>query len=429
MRSVGLVLVVVSLLAPAACSEDPAGSPGSAAAAGTSPSDGGAGVGGAPTDAPSLSGDEAIFQAMLDGTLPASEGIAQIERSGGWPIATASGFLFARLDDGAGPYRLAGDFNAWSGAPLQLGPGFYWSRVVIDQPDGAKYKFVDPGDNFAADPVARRYGYDEFGEYSLVSAVAAHLEHFVGVAGNDLAPRTIRIWVPAQTPASHLYAHDGQNLFDPNAPFGGWHLSESVSSTTLVVGIDNAGAARMDEYTHVPDLISGNSVGGKADAYAAFVKDVVRPLVEARYGSAPRVGVMGSSLGGLVAFYQVLRDPTAWHFAASLSGTFGWGSIGAQNETLIARFAKAGKLPVALYLDSGGGPGSGCVDSDGDGTNDDTPDAADNYCETEQMKQTLETLGWQHDQDLWHWWETDAAHNEAAWAARVWRPVQLFEAP
>jgi hypothetical protein len=125
---------------------------------------------------------------------------------------------------------------------------------------------------------------------------------------------------------------------------------------------------------------------------------------------------MGSSLGGLVAFFQAARDPGAWQFAASLSGSFGWGSIGAHNQTLIERFASAGKLPLVWYLDSGGGPGSGCVDSDGDGIFEDSPDADDNYCETEQMRQTLEALGYASDSELFHYWEPGAQHNEAAWA-------------
>ena len=42
------------------------------------------------------------------------------------------------------------------------------------------------------------------------------------------------------------------------------------------------------------------------------------------------------------------------------------------------------------------------------------------------METTLVGLGYSYDVDLWHWWETDAAHNEAAWATRVFRPMQNF---
>jgi hypothetical protein len=153
----------------------------------------------------------------------------------------------------------------------------------------------------------------------------------------------------------------------------------------------------------------------------------VRPFIESRYGMPARSGVLGSSLGGLVSFFQATSDPGQWDFAASLSGTFGWGSIGLTNQTLIERFATSPKSAVVLYLDSGGGPGTGCIDSDGDGIKDDASGAADNYCETEQMKEALEARGWQQEVDLWHWWEPGAGHNEAAWAARVFRPLAIFE--
>lgn len=372
--------------------------------------------------------DALVFESMLKGEIAAADGIDQIAASGGWPIETADGFVFARLDDGGGPYRIAGDFNDWSPAELVHEAGLFWARLPIAAPDGAKYKFVDASESFSADPRSRRYAYDEFGEVSLVRSSAAHLERWFALSAPAIPARTVRVWVPATAADRHLYVHDGQNLFDPGAPFGGWKLEASAGASTLVVGIDNAGALRMEEYTHVPDVIGGETVGGQADAYVAFVADVVRPLIEARYGAPSKTGVMGSSLGGLVALHQIASGEGEWDFAASLSGTFGWGSIGANNETLIERFAAAQKVPVVLYLDSGGGPGSGCADADGDGIFDDAPDSADNYCETEQMKQTLETLGWQHDVDLFHWFEPGAAHSEAAWAARVWRPLQRFEA-
>jgi hypothetical protein len=103
----------------------------------------------------------------------------------------------------------------------------------------------------------------------------------------------------------------------------------------------------------------------------------------------------------------------------------GWGSIEANNETMIQRYAAAGHRDTALYVDSGG-YGTTCVDSDGDGTNDDDLDAADNYCENTQLRDVLEEAGYEFDVDLWHWWEPDAEHNEAAWADRAAMPMDIF---
>jgi len=73
-----------------------------------------------------------------------------------------------------------------------------------------------------------------------------------------------------------------------------------------------------------------------------------------------------------------------------------------------------------------GGPGR--ADADGDGIDDDDPNAADNYCENVQMRDALVSVGYTLNQDLHYWWEQDAQHNEAAWAARVFRPLQIFNA-
>ena len=70
----------------------------------------------------------------------------------------------------------------------------------------------------------------------------------------------------------------------------------------LLVGIDNTGD-RMDEYTHVNDVIDGQSIGGKGDAYADLFKNTVRPLIKKQYGEPGPVGLLGSSLGGLISFH------------------------------------------------------------------------------------------------------------------------------
>jgi hypothetical protein len=361
--------------------------------------------------------DLLILARILEGDLDPGEGLHAIAHGGGLPIATEDGFLFARLDDGAGPYRLAGDHNGWSPDAMTGEGGLYWTVAAVASPIGAKYKFVDPSGTHHADPLARRFGYDAFGEHALVRAEGGHLERMPAVAGHGLLPRHVRVWVPAGAPTHHLYVQDGQNLFDPGAFHGGWRLHEVLGETTLAVGIDNT-YRRMDEYTHVEDVIGGEFVGGAADAYADLVVGTVLSLVEGRYGAPERRGIMGSSLGGLVSFHVNRRHPDTFDFVASLSGTFGWGRIGAANETLIEAYAEGRPGPAAIYLDSGGGPGEGCLAYGG---------GSDNYCVNRQMADTLAETGYAWTVDLWHWHEPGATHDEAAWAARVHRPVGLFE--
>ncbi|MEZ4224234.1 MAG: alpha/beta hydrolase-fold protein, partial [Polyangiaceae bacterium] len=372
--------------------------------------------------------DASLFADVLAGKVDAAEGLTTIAQRGGLPIATPEGYVFAHLDDGKGPYILEGDFNGWAAQSMQLESGVYWASVVIGTPDGSKYKFVDGGSVHLADPLARRYGWDQFGEYSLVAASAPHRERFPQLGGEGRPPRTVRVWISSAAPSHHLYVHDGQNLFDPDAINGGWKLDETAGAKTLVIGIDNIGAGRMDEYTPFPDDIGSGPVGGQGDAYADYVEKVVRPAVESRYGVPQRVGVMGSSLGGLIALHQMQRHPGRYDFVASLSGTLGWGSIGPHTQTLIERFAANAKPGEKVYLDSGGGAGSGCVDSDADGVMDDAPNSSDNYCETVQLRDVLAGKGMSFDVELWHWHEPGAPHNEVAWAGRVFRPLGIFEA-
>jgi len=422
------VLLSCLLLATYGCtSADPsAGSSGSTSGVGgwvtggSGPGGGGTGLGGGGAGGGG-STLEALLEALrtdLDGTLQAQSELT------GWPVPVEDGLLFVSTDPALS--RLAGDHNDWTGAAMNADAGFHW--LVAQAAPGSRYKLTDSVNQWQADPWSRAYDYDENGEISLVApAAATHLERYFAVGSAALAPRTVRVWLPEGGVATHvLYAHDGQNLFDPEAAWGGWQLQLSIPPQMMVVGIDNT-PDRMDEYTHVPDWI-GELVGGQGDAYADFVQTQVRGLIEQHYGEPPTVGTLGSSLGGLVSFHIAQRYPGAYSFAASLSGTMGWGSIGLsdgqQNETMIERYQAAGHGSTALYLDSGGG--GTCFDSDGDGIEDDDPDAADNYCENKQLESVLYSVGYVSGQDMWHWWEPDAPHNEAAWAARVWRPLEIF---
>ncbi len=343
--------------------------------------------------------------------------ILDVANTLGWPLSVEGGRLF--VASGARTTELAGDFDGWAGAEMQPEDDFSWA--VVDATGG--YKFVRRS-TYEADPWSRAYTTDEFGELSLSGPAEPHLERLFSVGNDDMVARTIRAWIPT-APTRTLYVHDGQNLFDPSAMWGGWHLQDSAPTDILLVGIDNT-ADRMEEYTHVSDTLDGDVVGGRGDEYASFVSDTVRPLVQGTWGEPGPVGTMGSSLGGLISFHIAHRQPEEWAFAASLSGTMGWGSIGAEHETMIQRYAAADHGSAVLYLDSGGD--GDCYDTDGDGTNDDNDDAGDNYCENIQLRETLAGVGYTYDVDLFHWWEPNAEHNEMAWAERVFRPMDIFDA-
>lgn len=379
------------------------------------------------TGGPEMSEDELLLRRAIAGEVDPGAAVQTISDRGGFPIAAASGgFLFACLC-GQGEWGLAGDHNAWTPTPLAVAGELMWIEADIAEADGSLYKFHEAGAmQWIADPHGRRHGYDDFGAFSLVRASAAHLERWYAVDGGELGleARDLEVLVPQGGLFTHaLYVHDGQNLFDPAAIWGGWGLWDQAPPATLIVGIDNT-SARMWEYTQVADVLDQQVIGGDGPAYAMLVDEVIRPRMEATYGVAPVVGTMGSSLGGLISLAIADLYPDRYAMAISLSGTVGWGSIGANNETIIETYQAAGKREFALYVDSGG-EGS-CVDSDADGIEDDAPDSFDNYCENAQLVATLQQVGYTPEVDLFYVHAPGAMHNEAEWAQRVAVPLQIF---
>src|SRR5258706_15813039 len=82
-----------------------------------------------------------------------------------------------------------------------------------------------------------------------------------------------------------LYFQDGQNLFEPERAFipgQHWRLAEAADEAIdarsarpmILVGIDNTGASRVDEYTPTRD--AKKNAGGHAADYARFLLDEVK---------------------------------------------------------------------------------------------------------------------------------------------------------
>ncbi|HWB76253.1 MAG TPA: alpha/beta hydrolase-fold protein [Nannocystaceae bacterium] len=357
----------------------------------------------------------------------------------GLPLHCEGRLITIAWDPDATTLALTGDFSDWDPAAHPMTKPFddfpLWiADIAIEEPLAPSlYKLVRDGDTFVADPWARRFGWDEFGEYSLTDArdTAGHHERWIGFAEGvgALTARDVVVYVPTgalqRDGLAVLYMHDGQNLFSPDAFFGGWHVGEAVEQAlvngdlapTLVVGIDNT-ELRFDEYTHVQDDIGGGLVGGRADEYADFVALGVKPFIDARYPTDPdrdATTVLGSSLGGLVSLYIAWRHPDVFASAGSMSGTLGWGTIGASNDRILELYAATPPDDLWVYLDSGGnGPCPGGEDTPRPGRAD-----SDNFCVTIEMRDLLVELGWAEPQTLVYAHAPGATHDEAAWAARL----------
>ena len=205
-----------------------------------------------------------------------------------------------------------------------------------------------------------------------------------------------------------LYLHDGQNLFDGATSFipgMDWHVGHTADhliyegrvQPLIIVGIYNAGKQRLKEYTPTRAPKLG---GGRANRYATFLLDEVRPFIARHYranGDVQSTGIGGSSLGGLVSLYLGLKLPHVFGRIAALSPSIWW------NERVMLRFAAAARVHPhpRIWLDAGTREGGRTVE------------------DTERFRDILLEKGWHPEHDLHYERVEGAEHNEAAWARRV----------
>lgn len=377
----------------------------------------------------------------------------------GLPFVEGGDVLFLTRWDGApDEVSLVSDVVGWEPgtwpATRSAAGSHLW--VVVPEEDvlaplaGATYKWHGPKDTWRAPPEATAYGFDEFGERGYVRPPldSAWLERFPDFRGEHLdPPRSFRARLPAGfVPGSAgaaamrtLLMHDGQNLFDPAAPWGGWRVGDVLEDggwdDVVVLAVDSV-ADRLDVYGHVEDEIDGDGIvyGGLADEYLALLADEALPFFRERFGvqaASGSLAVAGSSMGGLVSLYQAMTRDGDQACVVAMSSTLGWGAFGPASDgsSALARLwpGTLGHGSTAIYLDSGGGTGDGgCFDGDGDGVQEDSDDE-DNCCVTIQMRDVLAELGYVFEADLWHWHEPGAGHDEAAWAARLPRALSACE--
>lgn len=112
-----------------------------------------------------------------------------------------------------------------------------------------------------------------------------------------------------------LYLHDGQNLIGDGAGYGSWHVDQKMAvlaarrqHEVILVTIDHGEEERIREYT-VERTREGR---GKGRQYIKFIKETLKPFIDANLRTLPdpgHTGVGGSSLGGLISIYAGLMYP------------------------------------------------------------------------------------------------------------------------
>lgn len=198
-----------------------------------------------------------------------------------------------------------------------------------------------------------------------------------------------------------VYMQDGQNLFDDATSFAGeWHIDDALEAaggamSCIVVGVSNAGARRLDEYT---PFVDGRHGGGDGGRYLDFLIDTLKPLVDAEFATLPdreHTGIAGSSLGGLVALYGVFARPRHFGFAAVLSP-----SIWFADRAMLRWLDRIEHNPGRLYVDVGTAEGRRTV------------------ANARRLKRALLRKGYVEGRNLRYVEAEGAAHNEAAWGVR-----------
>ncbi len=242
---------------------------------------------------------------------------------------------------------ISGDFEGWSGGKkayqLQKDKRGYlitlpkelqqiqfkftqgsWTTVECSATgssiDNRSYTFDKPNDTLRIKIV----GWDHLFDKKSITTAAKN----VSVLAKDFEipqlKRKRRVWMylpPGYDKSKEsypvVYMHDGQNLFDTNTSFSGeWEVDETLNKLfeeknlkLIVVGIDNGGAKRLDEYSPWTHKEYG---GGEGEAYTRFIVNTLKPYIDQNYRTLSgrnNTAIIGSSMGGLISHYAGLKYP------------------------------------------------------------------------------------------------------------------------
>lgn len=135
-----------------------------------------------------------------------------------------------------------------------------------------------------------------------------------------------------------LYMHDGQNVFDLATSFAGeWEVDETLNDLfaqgdegCIVVGIDNGGIHRLDEYS--PWYNSQFEAGGEGEEYMQFLVETLKPYIDENYRTLTDrewTGLMGSSMGGFISTFGGIQHSDVFSRIGSFSPSywFAWNDV------------------------------------------------------------------------------------------------------
>lgn len=173
-----------------------------------------------------------------------------------------------------------------------------------------------------------------------------NLHRFEFETCGSLPGRKVDVWLPKRVDINKgvtiLFAHDGQNLFDPASSYGGdsWLIHQAAQKLidsgkikpVMIVGIWNS-PQRFTEYLPRPafeglsDSLKANlsaERGGVplSDEYLYWITTELKPLIEKHFktlSNNENTFILGSSMGGLISSYALASYPSIFGGAGCLS--------------------------------------------------------------------------------------------------------------
>lgn len=236
-------------------------------------------------------------------------------------------------------------------------------------------------------------------------------------------PRDVWVYLPPRyaSDGAHrypvLYAQDGNNLFSAATAFAGqeWGLDETAEaligsgllSPVVIVGVANT-ASRVAEYTWFPD---GAGVGGGGPRYLRFLREELKPFIDAVYTTRTdrlATGVLGSSLGGLLALYLGAHGGDAFGMLGAMSPSLWWADRRALADMATVRD------DLRIWLDMGGHEGE------------DPADWAGNLDAARRLARVLAARGYRAGVNFTYWEAAEDAHDEGAWGLRAAQALRFL---
>lgn len=159
----------------------------------------------------------------------------------------------------------------------------------------------------------------------------------------DQLNRKRRIWIylpegyaSSKTRYPVLYMQDGQNVFDAATSYAGeWGVDECLDTLRrkcIVVAIDNGGDKRLNEYCPYDFSLKGLGISSSAEVqkgegalYVDFLVKKLKPFIDQQYRTLKgrsNTFIAGSSMGGLISLYALVRYPKVFGGAGVFSPAF-----------------------------------------------------------------------------------------------------------